>query len=85
MLFSLNGLAGLTLGLIGVTALLRYRSMAPLVMLVLLFEAGARRLIIETYAIERSHALGFAWWLNIAMLAMLVFGLALSFWPSRRV
>jgi len=84
MLFSLNGLSGLVLGLIGVIALLRYRAMVPLVLLLLLVEFLGRRMIIQSYALERAHALGFAYWLNLSMLLMLVLGLALAFWPDRR-
>jgi hypothetical protein len=83
MLFSLSGLAGLTMALLGVIVLLRYRAMAPLLLLLLLFDFLARRMIIQNWSIERSGAMGFAWWLNSALLAMLVLGLALSFWPRR--
>jgi hypothetical protein len=84
MLFSLSGLAGLTMALLGVIVLLRYRAMAPLLLMLLLFDFLARRMIIQSYAVERSGSLGFAWWLNSALLAMLALGLALSLWPSRQ-
>ena len=84
MQFSLHGLAGLTLALFGAIALLRYRAMAPIVMLLLLFELVGRRMIVQAYAVERAYALGFAYWLNLSMLAMLVAGLALSLWPQKR-
>ena len=84
MLFSLSGLAGLTMAVLGVIVLLRYRAMVPLLTLLLLFDFLGRRLIIRNYAVERAHTLGFAWWLNASLLAMLVLGLALSLWPSRR-
>ena len=84
MLFSLSGLAGLTVAVLGVIVLLRYRAMVPLLTLLLLFDFLGRRLIIRNYAVERAHTLGFAWWLNASLLAMLVLGLALSLWPSRR-
>ena len=83
MLFALSGLAGLTMALLGVVVLLRYRAMAPLLLLLLLFDFLARRMIIQSYALERSHALGFAWWLNMILLSLLVLGLALSLWPRR--
>lgn len=83
MLFSVNAVASLTLALLGVIALLRYRAMVPLVILLLLFEFAGRRLIIESYEIERAQALNFAFAINMAMLALLLGALILSLWPRR--
>ncbi len=83
MLFSISGLAGLTMALLGVIVLMRYRAMAPMLLALLLFDFLARRMIIQSYAVAPGGTLGFASWLNMALLAMLVVGLALSFWPSR--
>lgn len=83
MLFASGAMAGLTLALLGVVALLRYRAMAPLVMLLLLFEGIGRRIIVESYAVERSTSMNFPFILNASLLALLVVGLALSLWPAR--
>lgn len=84
MLFAAGAMTGLALALLGMLALLRYRAMAPLVMLLLLFEAVGRRLIVESYAIERSSSVNFPFILNASMIALLAIGLGLSLWPSRR-
>jgi hypothetical protein len=81
MLFATNANAGLALALVGVVALLRYRAMVPMVALLLLLEAGGRRLIIESYAIERAGGSNVAFAINMAMLGLLLGALGLSLWP----
>lgn len=84
MLFALHSLAELMLALVGVLALVRYRAMVPLVFLLLTAEHGARRLIVQTYAIERSAPTAAAHVINYGMLALLIAGLMLSLIPRRR-
>ena len=83
MLFAANAMAGLALALVGVVALLRYRAMVPMVTLLLLFEAAGRRLIIESYAVERAGGSNNAFAINMGMMALLLAGLLLSLWPRQ--
>jgi hypothetical protein len=84
MLFAVDSVAGLTLSLLGAIALLRYRAMVPMVILLLLFEFAGRRLVIMSYPIERGTSMSLAFALNLTMLALLLGALALSLWPRRR-
>ncbi len=83
MLFALVALGQLTLTVLGITALLRYRAMIPFVFLLLLGEHAARRLIVQAYAVERSQAVPVGAPVNLILLAVLIVGLALSLWPAR--
>lgn len=83
MLFALSALSALMLTLVGIGALVRYRGIIPLVYLLLLVEHGARRLIVNTYAVERS-ATSVAVPINIALLVLLVLGFALSLSPAKQ-
>ena len=80
MLFSLSALGQLALALVALTALVRYRAMVPFVFLLLLAEYGGRRLIVASWSIERAQSGGAGFWVNMALLALLVGGLALSLW-----
>ena len=84
MLFALNALGQLALALVGVVALIRYRAMVPFLFLLGLFEFAARRLIIGSYAIERTPEVNAPFYLNLAVGALLVIGFALSLWPRRQ-
>jgi hypothetical protein len=84
MLFAVDAVAGSTFALLGVIALLRYRAMVPMVLLLLLFEYAGRRLIVMSYPIERGSSMSFAFALNVAMLALLLVALGLSLWPRER-
>ncbi len=81
MLFALVAVGQLALALVGVLALVRYRAMVPLVFLLLLAEHAARRVVVDSYAVERGASAGF--WVNVALAAVLVAGLSLSMWKSR--
>lgn len=84
MLLALHSLAELMLALVGVLTLVRYRTMAPFVFLLLTVEHVARRFILRSYAIERSEPSSIAFIVNMGLLAILVAGLALSLWPRGR-
>ncbi len=76
-LFAVWGLAQLMISLIGVLALVRYRAMIPLMLALFLFEHVARRVIFWVMPIPRdATAPGFA--INMALLAVMAIGLALS-------
>ena len=82
MLFTLVALGQLALTLIALLALVRYRAMVPLLYLVLIAEAVARRLIVAGYAVPRSGEA--ASYVNYALLALLGLGFALSLMPRRK-
>ena len=84
MLFALHSLAELMLALLGILALVRYRAMVPLLFLLLTAEHVARRVIVQSYAIERSAPTLAAHVINYGMLALLLIGLTLSLLPARK-
>ena len=76
-LFAIWGLAQFVISLIGVLALFRYRAMVPLMFALFLFEHVGRRVIFLVMPIPRDGpAPGLA--INVALLAVLAVGLALS-------
>lgn len=77
-LFALTGLGQLGLALIALAALIRYRGLVPFIYLVLLGEAVARRMIVQSYAVGRTDAASIAFAINIGLLALLAAGLLLS-------
>jgi hypothetical protein len=78
-LFALLGLSHLMSCLLGAVALVRYRGLVPFVFSFLLLEHLGRRLILQFVPPERAGALpGF--YINLALLALMVVGLALSLW-----
>lgn len=78
LLFALLSLAQLTLSLIALTVLIRYRTLVPFVYLVLLGEQLARRAIARTYSAPGARMTDTAWYVNYGLLTLLVLGLALS-------
>lgn len=84
MLFALLSLGQLTLAVIALTTLIRYRAMVPFMYLVLLGEQLARRFIVQSYAVARTESTPVGWYVNLGLLALLTLGLALSLIPARR-
>lgn len=85
MLFASMSVGRLMLALIAITALVRYRAMVPFIYLIFLIDYAARRIIASQYDIERARdADSFVFYLNVAMLVVLVFGFILSLWRKRR-
>jgi hypothetical protein len=84
MLFALSALGQLVLAMIGVVALIRYRAMVPLLYLLSIGEMLARRLLIQSYAVERSGDSPIGAYMTYGILALLVLGLLLSLIPRRR-
>ena len=80
-LFALVALGQLMLAILGVVALVRYRAIAPLLFVLLLGEAICRRLIVWSFAAERTAQGAGGWYINIGLLALLAAGLALSMIP----
>lgn len=83
LLFALLSLAQLTLSLIALTALVRYRALVPFIYLVLLGEQLARRAIARSYSAPGARMTDVAWYVNYGLLTLLAVGLALSLIPRR--
>lgn len=79
-LFAAWGLGQVVLVAVSAVVLIRYRTLVPLVYLVLLAEHAARRLLFLVHPIARSEANsgGSALAINLALLVLLVAGLSLS-------
>jgi len=76
-LFAIWGLAQLVLGVLGILALTRYRAMIPLMFVLFLLEHLARRLFLLLKPIA-STGTPPGLYINLALLAVMVVGLALS-------
>ena len=84
ILFALTSLGQLTLAVIALTTLIRYRALVPFIYLVLLGESLARRFIVMSHEVARTGSVPAGWYINFGLLALLVLGLVLSLIPSRR-
>ena len=80
---ALLGLLHLAIALICLLAMIRYRAMIPLIYLWLALEFLGRRVILEVYPIERTPGPSSGSIINLGLIALLAFGLALSIWPRR--
>jgi len=80
---ALLGLLHLCIALFCLLAMIRYRAMVPLIYLWLLVEFVGRRGVLELYPIDRTPGPSSGSMVNLALIAMLVVGLALSLWPRR--
>lgn len=81
-LFAIWGLCQLLFALISFAALARWRSLVPAVYLLLLAEHLGRKTILHFQPIVRTGSPP-GTWVNHALLAVLVVGLALSLWVRR--
>jgi L-lactate permease len=79
-LFAMLALGQLALALVGLTALFKYRAMVPVVFLLLAAEHAGRRLIAVAYEVERLPEVSAGFYVNLALLALLLTGLGLSLW-----
>ena len=81
-LFALWGYSHLMICLLGVLVLIRYRSLVPLMYALLLVEHLGRKALLYFHPISKtgtSHGLV----INIALLVVMVIGLALSLWQPK--
>ena len=78
-LFAFWGWGLFVLALMALAVLARYRSATPLMFSIFLLEHLGRKLIVEFRPIVRSVAAP-AWWINAALLTLMVVGLLLSLW-----
>jgi hypothetical protein len=82
-LFALTSLGQLTLALIGLAILVRYRALVALMFVVFLAEQIARRLIVQSYAVVQTGAGSTGTYINLGLIALLAIGLLLSLLPAR--
>lgn len=84
-LFGLLSVSTVALILLSIVALLRYRSMAPLVFLLWIADSLARRGVAMLNPVERPEgaATPIGFYINLGMLAVLFVGLALSLWRRK--
>ena len=78
-LFALLGLSHLVICLLCVLVLVRYRSLVPLMFVVLLLEYVSRRLILHFLPIAKVGTPPGSF-VNLGLLVLMAVGLALSFW-----
>ena len=83
-LFALTSLGQLALALVGLTVLVRYRSLVSFIYVVFLGEHLARRLIVQSYSVVRTDGGSTALYINLGLMALLALGLALSLIPRRQ-
>jgi hypothetical protein len=81
-LFAMLGLSNVMLGVLGWIVLLRYRSLVPLLFVILLVQQVGRSAILQLLPIARTGAPpGLS--INLAMLGAMVVGLVLALWARR--
>lgn len=78
-IFALLGLATFVICLIGIVALIRYRSMVPFLFALLLLQSAGGRLILWFLPTARTGT-PFGFYVNIGVLVLMIIGLALSQW-----
>ena len=80
---ALLGLLHLSIALICLLAMIRYRAMVPMIYLWLALEFLGRRVVLGVYPIERVPGPSSGSMINLVLIALLALGLALSVWPRR--
>ena len=78
-LFAIWGLGHFVLCLVGLLVLVRYRSLVPLMFVVLMLEQLARKLILLFIPIVRTGTPG-GFYVNVGLLAVMAVGLGLAMW-----
>jgi hypothetical protein len=82
-LFALLGLANLVLCVVGIVVLVRYRSLVPLMFVLLLVQQLGRKLVLVYLPVERVGAPP-GNTINLVILLLMIVGLALSLWRRPR-
>ena len=81
--FAAWGIAQVMLALIGLVALVRYRAMVPLMLAVFLLEHASRKILVTLMPVATTgHAPG--GYVNLAIFALEIAGLAMAVWPRKR-
>ena len=83
-LFAIWGLAHVMICLLCVLVLFRYRALVPFMFLFLLLEFLGRKLVLQFIPIARTGTPPGSF-VNLALLAVMIVGLALSLWNQNRV
>jgi hypothetical protein len=83
LLFAPMALGHLAVTLVALAALIRWRALVPFIYVVLLGEQLARRAVARSYSAPGAEMTDVAWFVNYGLLALLIFGLALSLIPAR--
>lgn len=83
MLFALDSVGTLTMGLLSVAVLTRWKALVPFLYLLLLCGQNVRRIIIQAYAIPRADGSIGGIWLILFVLGLLSLGLILSLVRAR--
>ena len=83
MLFALDSVGTLTMGLLSVAVLTRWKALVPFLYLLLLCGQIVRRIIIQAYAIPRADGSIGGIWLILFVLGLLSLGLILSLVRTR--
>jgi hypothetical protein len=81
-IWALLGLSHIILGVLGIIALIRYRSMIPFLFALFLLQQIGGRLILQYIPLVRIGAPP-AFAVNLIQLSLLIAGLALSLWRRR--
>jgi hypothetical protein len=81
-IWALLGLSHIILGVLGIVALVRYRSMTPFLFALFLLQHLGGRLILDYIPLVRIGAPP-AFAVNLIQLSLLILGLALSLWRRR--
>jgi hypothetical protein len=84
MLFALSSVGDLTLGLVALCILIRYRALVPFIYLIFILDYLGQRLVVQSYKVPHSGGNSFGWYLMAGILAVLALGLALSLIPPRK-
>ena len=83
LLFALMALAQLSLALVALAVLIRWRALVPFIYLLSLAEQLARRLIVQAHEVARPESSSVALLVTWGVLAMLALGFVLSLLPRR--
>jgi hypothetical protein len=84
MLFALSSVGDLTVAMIAIVVLIRYRAMVPFIYLMFIADYLAQRFVVQSYAVPHGAGNSFGWYLIWGILAVLTLGLALSLRPARQ-
>lgn len=78
MLFALTAVGQLTIAVIALAALVRYRAMVPLMFLIVVADQLARRFIVQSWSFPRSDSAAIGSYIGWGLLLLPLLGLILS-------
>lgn len=83
-LFALTSLGQLMLAIVSLLVLVRYRSLVPLILIVLLTDHLGRRFIVQSYELARVSTTSIGTYINLGLLFVLGLSLVLALAPAQR-